>query len=95
MCPPIPEDWITDDEAEDGTDRAATKLQPEWLSILAGIQPYADRYNSTCHYALIVWHDPFWLRFILATWQQQVEDAQSERMWARVAKKQKVALDAD
>ena len=73
-------------EAEDGTDPAETKPQPEWLSILASSQPHADRYNSTCHYILMVWHHPFWLRFILATWRQQVEDADSERMWVKPQK---------
>ena len=56
--------------------------QPEWLEIIAGIAEGHEHYNDVCHYALFVWSDRYWLRFILGTWAQAAEDAGGDRMWA-------------
>ena len=55
--------------------------QPEPLAILADINPGSGRYSVVCHYVFIVWSDRFWLRFLLASWQDGVMEAYAERMF--------------
>ena len=56
--------------------------QPDPLEILAGLGPESHRYNSVCHYVMIVWSDRFWLRFILASWNDRAQEAYGEKCYA-------------
>ena len=44
-------------------------LQPDPLEILAFAEDISYKYTSVCHYALLVWCPQYWIRFVLACWQ--------------------------
>ena len=55
--------------------------QPDPLEILAGLGPGSESYNSVCQYALIVWSDRYWLRFLLASWNDRAQEAYGEKCY--------------